>query len=298
MKISIIIPSFNQGQYLEETINSVLNQNSVDLEIIVNDGGSSDNSLDILNKYSKSIKWKSESDYGQTDAINRGIYQSSGDIIAYLNSDDIYYPNILKKVHDYFESNQDCSIIYGNAHHIKGDGSFLEKYPTQIWDYYKLFETCYICQPSVFWLKEIHQKYGYFDERLHYAMDYEFWLRIGKTNRFDYINDEPFAGSRLHAQNKTLSQRVPAHEEILKIVKLYAEESSQTYTWIRNLASLKALKDGYSPSENTLIQGKFVNKYVNYIQSLCYEHSININDRFKDELSTLLKHFPSEIYSK
>lgn len=270
MKFTISVPSYNQGQYLPHTIDSILNQSHRDVEVIVNDGGSNDDSVDILKKYGSRITWTSGRDRGQTDAINKGLHAAKGDILAYLNSDDIYFPGALAAVNSYFEQNPDCEILYGAAHHIKADGSFLEAYPTQEWDYSKMFQTCYFCQPAVFWRRSLMEKYGTFDERLHYAMDYEYWLRVGAHVKPQYLKKNILAGSRLHKGTKTIRQKLPAHHEILQVVRRHSRSERDTYTWLRNLALVKLETLGMQPSKNWLLNKshayllkKYMLKYAN-----------------------------------
>ena len=112
-----------------------------------------------------------------------------------------------------------CLALYGRAHHLHADGSIMEEYATEPWDYDRLLETCYLCQPAVFWRREVMERFGVFDDTLRYALDYEYWLRLGQEISFDYLDGHFLAGSRLHADTKTLSQRVPVHLELAKPVQ-------------------------------------------------------------------------------
>lgn len=233
MKVTIITPSFNQGKYIEKTINSVLSQNILDLEYIVMDGGSTDETIDILHKYSDKIIWKSEKDRGQTDAVNKGIRKSTGDIIGWLNSDDIYYPNAINKVLDVFSKNPQINVVYGNAYHIDKEDKVIEEYYTEDFDYERLKEVCFICQPSLFFRKQVIEKYGYLDDSLQFCMDYDYWLRVGKGEIFYYL-DEFIAGSRLYEDNKTLGCRRLVHEEMLLMQEKNLGKAHPR--WIFNLA--------------------------------------------------------------
>ncbi len=235
MTISVVIPSYNQGQFLRDTLDSLLSQ-SCPVEVLVFDGGSTDDTLSILQSYDGRIRYVSRKDDGQADAINQGLQIASGDILAYLNSDDIYYPGCLNRVLRHFQEEPDCQILYGDAWHLYEDGSIMERYYTEAWSYPRLFDLCYLCQPAVFWRREIMERFGLFDSTLQYALDYDYWLRIGAEQDFHYLQGAYLAGSRLHDQTKTLKHRIKAHHEILEVVMLHS--TKPPYRWLMNVASV------------------------------------------------------------
>jgi glycosyltransferase involved in cell wall biosynthesis len=235
VKLSVVVPSYNQGQYLRATLDSLLIQDCP-VEVLVFDGGSTDETLSILKDYEREIHYVSGKDDGQADAINQGLHVASGDILAYLNSDDIYYPGCLRRVISYFEQHPDCKILYGDAWHLHGDGSIMERYYTEPWSYPRLTEICYLCQPAVFWRREIMERFGIFDATLQYALDYDYWLRVGAAIDFHYLEGAYLAGSRLHEGTKTLKHRVKAHHEILEVVMRHSPKPP--YRWLMNLASV------------------------------------------------------------
>jgi glycosyltransferase involved in cell wall biosynthesis len=219
MTISIITPSFNQGRYIERTIQSVLSQHIPDLEYFVIDGGSQDETISILEKYKDQLVFISEKDNGQADAVNKGLKRATGDIIGWLNSDDIYYPETLSKIKSYFEHHPEINVIYGEANHIDQQDRVIEQYPTESWSLDRLTKTCFICQPSVFWRRSILEKHGFLNESLHYCLDYEYWLRLaGNGVRFAYIKDI-LAGSRLYPETKTCSSPLGAQREALSMLR-------------------------------------------------------------------------------
>ena len=218
MKVSVVVPSFNHARFLRANLDSILSQEYADLQVLVFDGGSTDETVSILETYKDRIEYVSQRDDGQADAINQGLQKSSGEILAYLNSDDVYYPNTFNVVSQYFETHPDCLALYGEAYHLYEDGSIMERYYTEPWSYPRLFQLCYLCQPAVFWRREVMERFGVFDATLQLAMDYDYWLRVGREIEFHYLEGCYLAGSRLHQETKTLSQRVKVHQEILEVV--------------------------------------------------------------------------------
>lgn len=216
MKVSIVTPSYNQGQFIERTLRSVAKQRAqgFELEHVVFDGGSTDNTVEILKTFRPPVRWVSKKDKGQTDAVNQGIRTTNGEIIGWLNSDDIYYPDAVARVVAYFNAHPEVDVVYGMADHIDLDDHAFEPYPSEPWNFERLKDTCFICQPALFFRRRVVEQHGLPDESLHFCMDYEYWLRLGKAGvRFAYL-EEKLAGSRLYADNKTLGSRVKVHSEI------------------------------------------------------------------------------------
>lgn len=235
---SVITPSYQQGRFIEGTIKSVLAQD-VSFEFIVVDGGSKDETLDILKKYEKQLLWISEPDGGQADAINKGIDKSNSEIIAWINSDDIYYPGILKKVQAIFENHSEVQVVYGNADWIGENDEVLKSFPTEPWSYARLKESCYLCQPAVFFKRSLVEKYGNLDNTLQYCMDYELWLRYGQHTDF-YFLPEKLAGSRMYASNKTMGKMLDAHAEINRMLE--AKLGIIPANWLLGYALVKVEK--------------------------------------------------------
>src|ERR1700689_4417236 len=134
-RISIITPSYNQGKYIERTIQSVLTQEMPGLEYLVIDGGSTDDTVRILKHHGDRFAWVSEKDRGHPDAINKGIARSTGPILGWLNSDDVYYPRALVNVLEFFDAHPDVDVVYGDANHIDEHDAVIEKYPTEPWNW-------------------------------------------------------------------------------------------------------------------------------------------------------------------
>lgn len=219
MKVSIITPSYNQAPFIERTLKSVANQSGVEIEHVVFDGGSTDGTIQILKRYEKSVRWTSEKDKGQTHAVNKGILSTDGEIIGWLNSDDIYYSDTVSRAVRYLDSHPEIDIVYGMADHIDLEDKPFETYPTEPWNFNRLKDRCFICQPALFFRRQVVKEHGLLDESLIYCMDYEYWLRLGKSGvRFGYI-PEKLAGSRMYADNKSLGQRLNVSREINDMLK-------------------------------------------------------------------------------
>jgi len=215
--VSIVTPSYNQGRFLRYSIESVLNQSYPHIEYVVIDGGSSDESVEILKSYGNKFKWVSEPDEGQTDAINKGFRLIRGDIRAYLNSDDVLLPKSVERIVDYLNKNPEVDLVYGDAYYIDENGKITGKYNTAEYSFSRLMQDCCICQPAAFWRTRIAKKVGLFDKSLNYVMDYDYWLRIDRIGGIIMHIPDMLACSRLYPETKTLSARREIYREIFKI---------------------------------------------------------------------------------
>lgn len=216
--VSIITPSYNQGMFIKATIDSVLNQDYPNIEYLVMDGGSTDNTVEILKSYGDKIQWVSEKDAGQADAVNKGIRRAKGQIIGWLNSDDTYLEGAVTKMVTYMKTHPDADMVYGEGYYTDKDGNIKDRYLTEKFDIQRLAEMCIICQPTAFFLKDIVEKVGMLDVEHQLSMDYELWLRIAKAGKISYI-PEYIATSRMYEENKTLSRRKEVYEETCRAVK-------------------------------------------------------------------------------
>lgn len=210
-KISIITPSFNQGQFLEQTILSILNQNYPNLEFIIIDGGSTDNSVDIIKKYEGQLSyWVSEPDGGQTHAINKGFKMATGDLIAWMNSDDVYFENAFKNVARAFQHTQgNFDVYFGDKANINKDGEVIREYlypPFSGWGI-KYTTNMNISNQSAFWKKELLERFGYLDEKIQFAMDYEYFMRLYMKGSTFYKISQVLGGLRMYSENKSSDEK-------------------------------------------------------------------------------------------
>lgn len=230
-RVSIVTPSYNQAQFIEETIRSVLLQGYPNLEYIIIDGGSTDGSVEIIRKYEPWLAyWVSEKDKGQSHAINKGLNLSTGCFFAWMNSDDFYAPDVFGKVGRYAAEHPDARIIYGNLCLISAAGTcrgrLLGQYTRE--RFLTFFDENYlgISQPATFFSKALLDRIGPVNETLHYIMDYELLLRASFVCDFDYI-DANITYFRIHESSKTGSGKYHFTREHMKIMRWYAPQLKQ-----------------------------------------------------------------------
>jgi glycosyltransferase involved in cell wall biosynthesis len=207
--ISIITPSFNQAAFIEETIRTVLDQATAGLEYIVTDGGSTDETTAILARYEGRLRWFSERDKGLADAVNKGVGMANGELIGWLNSDDLYLPGTLQAVADYFQEHPECRWLFGKCKIINSSGMERWKWITRYknlglksFSWHKLLRENFISQPAVFFRKDLFEEVGGLDLSLKYAMDYDLWLRFARIARPGYI-DRELSAFRRHGRSKS-----------------------------------------------------------------------------------------------
>lgn len=219
-RVSIVTPSYNQAQFIEETIRSVLLQGYPDLEYIIIDGGSTDGSVEIIRKYAPWLAyWVSEPDRGQSHAINKGFAQATGEIVAWLNSDDVYRPAVLREVAIQFAIHTECGLIYADSCFIDENSQVTKSIETAQYDLESLvLSHVYLPQQSTFVRARVLTEVGLLDEDLHYAMDFDLWLRV--ITAYPYCRASGvWSGYRLAAGTKTVAQSYRFWPEIAHILQ-------------------------------------------------------------------------------
>ena len=221
--ISIVTPSLNQGRFLARTLDSVLGQGYPNLQHLVIDGGSTDDTLAILERYKSThadqLDFVSEPDNGQAHAVNKGLEMAHGEIVGWLNSDDTLEPGALHAVGAAFLDNPQWEVVYGSAAWISEDDAPIAPYPTLApLDADSLEGGCPICQPTVFWRRSLVDRGLRLDESFDWCMDYELWIRMIRKAAFHFL-DRSIANSRIHSDTKTLGSRSKVFREILATVQ-------------------------------------------------------------------------------
>lgn len=217
--VSIITPSFNQARFLEATIQSVLGQDYPQIEYIVVDGGSTDNSVDVIKKYEGRIAWwVSEKDSGQTDAINKGFNRAKGDILAWINSDDTYNPGAISAAVKYLIENPEVALVYSDCNYINEDGNIIGKFPAAQTDQRRLREGyVHIPQQTMFFRAKYWRELGPLDPSFYFAMDYDLWTRISAKAPLKYLSGKTWANFRIHTSSKTNVGDERGWQEMLRV---------------------------------------------------------------------------------
>lgn len=247
-RLSIVTPSFNQAQFIRQTIDSVLSQNYPNLDYRVQDGGSTDETKKILASYGKRITYESKKDNGQTDAINTGLRQTSGEIFAYINSDDYYLQNTFEKVATLFARDPQIQWVVGDCSIVDGEGIEIQGF---VREYKKILRRLFsigilkilnpLPQPATFIRRSALDEVGPFDEKLRYTMDYEMWLKLDRKFGAPTFIDEPLSAFRIHGLSKGGSQYKKQFAEELTVVAKYTHNPILLWLhWLHNQCILLA----------------------------------------------------------
>lgn len=232
LRMSIVTVSFNQGQFIRHNIESVLNQDYPNFEHIIIDGGSTDNTISVLKEYSH-LNWVSEKDRGQSDGLNKGFRKATGDVLIWINSDDMLAPNSLKTINDFFENNPDKSVLTGNQVIINDNGKCLRTLNAETFTYNHLLnEPSSVMQNATVFRLSVLKRVGLLDESFHYTMDHELFVRIAKEYK-SYVVDADLAYFRIWEDSKTSTSQVKFFKELVRMkIKHHANLFSSGNIWL------------------------------------------------------------------
>jgi len=231
-KITVVTPSFNQGHFLEQTILSVLGQNYPNLEYIIMDGGSTDSSVDVIKKYeSKLAYWVSEKDNGQAHAINKGFERATGNILCWLNSDDMYMPGIFSFVAKELDSSKAMILAGSSIRYMETEKGLLTAAHAIVSDHDELSlkDVDYLMQPSTFWTRNVWQQVGKLNEKLFYTFDWDWFIRAEKLNLLIKTTNRTMSVYRIHGIQKTRAGGDKRNLEIIDLYNRYAPENTAIF---------------------------------------------------------------------
>ena len=216
--VTIVTPSYNMARYLAETIESVLAQDYPNIEYIVIDGGSTDGSLEILKRYGDRLCYTSAPDRGPCDAAAKGLRQARGEILTWLNADDLFLPGAVRTAVEYLQAHPETDVVYGEGWWIDENGKVISRYPTLKFDAKILERDCFICQPAAF-IRASSYRRCELDPTVTRSFDYDLWIRMAKAGfRFDSI-PEYLSDSRMHQGAKTIYERKIVLESSMDLLK-------------------------------------------------------------------------------
>jgi glycosyltransferase involved in cell wall biosynthesis len=243
--VSIVTPSFNQAQFLELTILSVLEQDYPHIEYLIVDGGSTDGSLELIQRYAPRLTWwVSEPDQGQTDAINKGFSHARGEILAWLNSDDTYQPGAISQAVEYLQSHPEVGMVYGDANLINASGNIIGKFPARQTDYRRLRRGyVHIPQQASFFQASLWKQVGPLDPSFYFAMDYDLWVRLARISELHYCPNL-WADFRLHGSGKSVVADNRCWPEMLRV---HYREGGSWFSWLVIKAKLRPLLYAWMP---------------------------------------------------
>jgi glycosyltransferase involved in cell wall biosynthesis len=219
-RVTIVTPSFNQAQYLEHTIQSVLAQDYPNIEYLIVDGASRDNSVEIIQRYADRLAWwVSEKDKGHADALNKGFGRATGEILAWLNSDDLYHPGAVSEAVAFLQANPAVGMVYADANLTNHDGAVIGRFPARQTDYRQMLRgSVHIAQATTFFRADVWRKVGPLDLSLFFAFDYDLWVKIAKVSEVRYL-PRLWADFRMHDQGKSVKNDDRCYPDMLRVLE-------------------------------------------------------------------------------
>ena len=265
--VSIVTPSYNQARYLEQTIRSVLEQDYPRIEYIVIDGASTDGSVEIIEKYADRLAfWVSEKDSGQAEAINKGLARASGEIVAWLNSDDFYFPGAVAAAVKAFEMHPEAGLVYGDTVAVDENGEFIHFPSYAQWGLEDLMTFHILGQPAVFMRRDVLLKTGFLDPSFHFLLDHHLWLRMASRAPMVYVPGR-WAAGRFHESAKNVAQAARFGEEAFRILDW--AESDPLVSPALGRISRQSRAAAYRINGRYLLDaGKAWESFKSYLQSL------------------------------
>jgi glycosyltransferase involved in cell wall biosynthesis len=230
-KVSIVTPSYNQGRFIEESIRSVLQQSYPNIEYIVVDGGSKDESVEIIKKYQDHFAWwVSEKDRGHADALNKGFSHATGEILAWLNSDDVYFPDAVSEAVSILKAHPEVGMVYGDAELIDDSGATIGQFASKQTDYRRMLRgSVHIPQATTFFRADLWRAVGPLDLSLFFSFDYDLWVRLAKVSRLLYV-PRRWAKFRIHGEGKTVINDDRCYPDMLRVLE---REGGHWLSWLR-----------------------------------------------------------------
>jgi glycosyltransferase involved in cell wall biosynthesis len=226
MRVSFVIPTLNQAPFIRRCIDGCLAQGIEDAEVLVMDAGSTDGTLDVLRSYGERVRWVSEPDEGQSDAVNKGVSRATGEVIAWINSDDYYAsPAVLRRALEVFTSERETDIVYGDGLLVDAEGNPVQPFPGRALRSPKeilILPSSFVLQPAVFFRRQLFLDAGGLDKSLHWSMDYDLWCRLFPRARAARYVHEVFACATVHPGAKSIRGMREQIAETAAIKRRYA----------------------------------------------------------------------------